>query len=228
MSVLRPFLRKLRKRLFAVFGKDEAPFLWDCRGVIHVGANVGHETQDYEDRGLKVLWIEPIAEVFAKLSERIASLPRQRALQALITDASGQEHNFNIASNDGGSSSIFEFAAHKDIWPDVEFERTVRLSSLSLTDLCKRNSIDMCLYDCLIIDTQGSELLVLKGAEPLLRHFKYIKTEAADFEAYAGCAKVKDIADFLCERGFKESSRYEMASHPDGGAYFELLFKRER
>jgi len=217
----------LRQLLRSLLGRDPEAFLWRCRGVIHVGANVGHEAHEYSDHGLRVLWIEPIPSIYEVLQERIAEFPGQSAIRALVTDESGKEYDFKIANNGGGSSSIFEMGKTRDIWPEVTFETSVRMRSQTLSKLMHDNQVDPQLYDCLVMDTQGSELLVLKGAEPLLRHFKYIKTEAADFEAYAGCAKVKDIADFLAERGFREFSRHQTASHPDGGAYFELLFKRE-
>lgn len=218
----------MRQRVRCFAGRDPDAYLWGCRGVIHVGANVGHEAHEYGDHGVRVLWIEPIPDVYEALVERIAEFPGQTAIRALVTETTGKDYDFKIANNGGGSSSIFDMEKTSDIWPEVRFERVIRLRSHSLTDLCRDRGVDVSLYDCLVMDTQGSELLVLRGAEPLLRHFKYIKTEAADFEAYAGCAKLKDISDFLAERGFKEFSRHQMASHPDGGAYFELLFKRER
>lgn len=226
MALIRKFARKLRARLRALFGSDEDAFLWRCTGVIHVGANVGHEAQEYEDRGLRVLWIEPIDEVFAKLSARISDFPRQMALQALVTDQDGKEYEFHIANNEGGSSSIYDFAEHKDIWPDVRFERTICLKSTTLPRLCSENRVNIREYDCLVMDTQGSELLVLQGAEPILKQFKFIKTEAADFEAYAGCAKVDAIVAFLRGHGFEEVRRRQFAQKPGGGGYFEILFKR--
>ena len=60
-----------------------------------------------------------------------------------------------------------------------------------------RERIDRARYDALVMDTQGSELLVLRGAEPVLEHFRFIKTEVPDFEAYAGCAQLDDIERFL-------------------------------
>jgi hypothetical protein len=37
--------------------------------------------------------------------------------------------------------------------------------------------------DAIILDTQGSELLILKGAQATLRQASYVKVEAADFES---------------------------------------------
>jgi hypothetical protein len=76
------------------------------------------------------------------------------------------------------------------------------------------------------MDTQGSELLVLQGAASILPYFKYVKTEAADFEAYGGCARLKTIRRFLKRHGFKEWRRARSAYRPWVGNYFDAVFKR--
>ena len=80
--------------------------------------------------------------------------------------------------------------------------------------------IDLACYDALVIDTQGTELLILEGAAPLLPRFKYIKTEAADFELYKNCASERDIVRFLSAHGFRvERKEFLPATytHPSGG-----------
>ena len=77
------------------------PFLRDISGVIHVGANSGLERGRYNRFGLDVLWVEPIPEIFAELERNIIKLPRQRALQALVTDTDGKLYEFHIANNNG-------------------------------------------------------------------------------------------------------------------------------
>lgn len=81
-------------------------------------------------------------------------------------------------------------------------------------------------YNALVIDTQGSELLVLRGSESLLPRFKYIEVEAADFESYKGGATMKQIRQFLSERGFRLARKQPFAKHRERGTYFNLLFKR--
>ena len=76
------------------------------------------------------------------------------------------------------------------------------------------------------MDTQGSELLVLKGAETLLPGLKFIKTEVPDFEAYAGCVQLDELARYLVGRGFRELSRNRFASRPGGGGYYDVVFAR--
>jgi len=223
LSKLKAILR--RKRPF--FRRDPNRFLRRVHGVIHVGANTGQERHLYEKHGLRVLWIEPIPEIFEKLKANLAAFPPQRALQGLVTDQDGADYSFHVSNNDGLSSSLLDFNQHKDIWPDVTFEKTITLRSHTLSSLLEQERIDPADYDALVMDTQGSELLVLQGAAPLLKHFTYIKTEVPDFEAYAGCCRVADIAQFLERHGFKELSRFPFALHPHGGRYYDVVYQRQ-
>jgi FkbM family methyltransferase len=162
-------------------------FLRDARGVIHAGANTGQERDIYAAHNLDVLWLEPIPQVFEVLSENIRDLPRQRAIQALVTDKDGETYDFHVATNGGASSSILDLDLHRDIWPDVTYDHRLILQSHTLDTLLQVHSIDPAGYDALVMDTQGSELLVLKGSTRLLPRIKFIKTEAADFQGRLPC-----------------------------------------
>jgi hypothetical protein len=84
-------------------------------------------------------------------------------------------------------------------------------------------------YEALVMDTQGSELLVLKGAKSVIPNFRYIKTEAADFEMYRGGAKADELVKFLADFGFSVVRRELIARKSDGaGECFDLLFKRRK
>ncbi len=217
---------KILRRLRRWLGPDPNRFLRSAHGVIHVGANVGQERELYARRGLDVLWVEPIPEVFATLRANIAAFPRQRALQALVTDRDDHEYVFHVANNAGESSSILELKQHKDVWPKVEFTASIKLRSVTLPTLLAREGVDITRYDTLVMDTQGSELLVLKGAESLLPRFAYIKTEVPDFEAYEDCAQLVDLAAFLAARGFAELVRNRFASRVAGGHYYDVVYRR--
>ena len=201
-------------------------FLRDVRGVIHVGAHTGQERELYAQYGLNVLWIEPLKEHFAQLERNIAALPQQRALQALVTDRDGGEYTFNVASNAGGSSSILALKLHADIWPEVTFTRSVPMRGTTLPAVLREHGIDASGYDALVMDTQGSELLVLRGAEALLGGFTYICTEVADFEAYENCCQLADVEAYLAQHGFREHVRKLIAAHPSGGGYYDIVYVR--
>jgi FkbM family methyltransferase len=195
-------------------------YLREVSGVIHVGANTGQERYLYASYGLDVLWIEPIPSAFDELCKNISVLPKQRALNCLITDKDGAEYTFNVANNGGQSSSILEFGRHTEIWPDVAFQSKLTLESITLDTLLGHEDR----YQSLVLDTQGSELLILKGATRLLSTIRFVTTEAADFEAYLGCARVDDIVQFLNGFDFKLMRKHKVAESPRGGGYFDLLF----
>src|SRR5688572_32172388 len=146
---------KILRRLRRMLGPDPDRFLRSARGVVHVGANVGQERALYDRHGLDVLWIEPIPEVFAALAENIAAFPRQRALECLVTDRDDAEYEFNVANNGGESSSILALEQHRDVWPKVEFTKTITLRSSTLATLLARERIELTHYDALVMDTQG-------------------------------------------------------------------------
>ncbi len=223
VAILKALLRPRRKAL----KKNPDGFLEDVSGVVHIGANSGQERELYDTHGLSVVWVEPIPEVFAQLTANISGFKNQCAFQALVTEVDDKEYEFHIANNNGASSSILDFKQHKDIWPSVGFISTVLLKSITLSTLFKREQIDASKYQALIMDTQGSELLVLRGSLPILNHFEYIKTEVPDFESYEGCCQLSDINDFMIEHGYKEFSRNKFASRAEGGNYFDIVYKKQ-
>jgi len=156
--------------------------------------------------------------VFTLLNVNIRGFTKQCVFQALVTDIDDKEYKFHIANNNGASSSILNLKLHKDIWPSVEYTKTILLKSITLATLFKREQIDASKYQALIMDTQGSELLVLRGSISILDHFEYIKTEVADFESYEGCCQLSDISNFMVSHGYKELSRNKLASK--GGKLF--------
>jgi FkbM family methyltransferase len=197
-------------------------FLADCSKIAHVGANTGAERHLYESVGLKVIWVEPIPQVFAELQCNIRGFRRQEARQGLAADVSGRIVTFHLANNGGASSSMFEFADHSRIWPEVRFAGQIELETVRLDDLLA----DVAAVDALVLDTQGAELVVLQGAERLIGACRFIKAEAADFESYRGGCTLDELDAFLRARGFAERFRHEFASASGVGRYFDVIWER--
>jgi len=217
-------LRALAARAVNKFRRRPDFFLSRVKGVVHIGANLGQERDIYAAHNLNVLWIEPIPEIFARLVERIATMPKQRAICSLVTDVADREYPFHIASNEGESSSLLEFGQHKELWPDVFVTRTIMLKSVTLSSLIKRERIDLSKYDALVMDTQGSEMLILKGAVDILDSFRFIKTEVADFASYEGCCRLSDMDEFLQQRGLRRVVAHRFAHKAGVGSYFDVAY----
>lgn len=225
-------LQRLAWRLGLTRGKNA--YLADCKGVIHVGANSGQERDIYRQHGLAVVWIEPIPSVYDELVANTRGYADHLTVKALITDKDGDAHTFHVASNAGASSSIYELGGHKDVWPDIGYVEKIPMKSERLATALARAGADPKRYDAILLDTQGSELLVLQGAADLLPGIRYVEAEAADFEAYIGCARASDIEAYMASQGFKLIRRRENAkfrNQPEarqrgGGSYYKLLFAK--
>ena len=190
----------MEKEIAFLKNKYENDFLKNAKGVIHVGANLGQERYIYDYFMLMLFGLRPIPIIFNKLKENLREFPNQIAFKNLITDKDKKSYDFLIADN-YASSSIFEFHLHKSIWPSIKQNKKISLKSLTLNTFFEKNNIDLNNYDTLIMDTQGSELLVLKGAKNILKKIKYIKTEVSDFESYKGCCQLEDMDKFMERNG---------------------------
>ncbi|MGY4291743.1 FkbM family methyltransferase [Bradyrhizobium sp. LM2.7] len=226
LSAPRHIAGRLRRYISRRLCGDPNDYLKLCSGVIHVGANTGQERDLYTRHKLKVAWIEPIPEQFESLQRNVRSLPDQTAINALIADADGKSCTFHVANNSGLSSSILDLHSHKDIWPDVHYIRDISMKSSTLKTALETWGVDPGRYDALVLDTQGSELLVLQGAKEILRQFRFIKTEAADFESYRNCATVDQLCSYLKPFGFLVKRKDRFAKRASGGAYYDILFER--
>ena len=204
-------------------------FIKDSKGVIHVGANIGQARDIYASHNLPVVWIEALGDPFRQLADNIAAYPKQRALQYLITDEDDREHVFHVANNGGQSSSVFEFGEHTKIWPEIEYVSHGKALGTTLKTALQRHAVNMADYDTLILDVQGAELLVLKGAGDLLDKFKFIRAEACDFELYKGGCQLKDLDEYLIPRGFERVMlwHYKRSPQPEVERIYEALYQKK-
>jgi FkbM family methyltransferase len=195
-------------------------------GVIHVGGHLAEERDIYADRGLNVFWVEANPKLYPELLNTISNHPNQRASCDLLMDTEGKRYDFYISSNNGESSSVLEIAGHKEIWTQVSYVETIPLTSTTLSGLVKREKLDLSRYDSLVMDTQGSELHILKGATDILDQFKFIKTEVADFDLYKGCCRLSDMDQFLDQHHFRRVRTWAFARKAGLGAVYDAVYSR--
>jgi FkbM family methyltransferase len=201
-------------------------FINKVGGVIHIGANSGDEASTYDIHDLRVAWIEPIPEIFQELCHNISAFKKQRAYRYLIGEKDESVAVLHVSSNDGLSSSILPLAKHREVWPDVSYTRDIIMPTTSLPTFVRREGLDLSEYEALIMDTQGSELMILRGATEILRRFCFIQVEVADFEAYTGCCLLSEMDDFMSNQGFRQARRnrqaYQASAHI--GNYYDVTY----
>lgn len=167
------------------------------KSCLHIGASHGEEREAYRVNGIeRVTWVEALPTVFPILLYNIQNYEGHRAINACIHETEGLELDFNVSSNDGQSSSIYEFGTHSDVHPDVTFTKKIKVITTRADSWVKEAP------DMINLDIQGAELLALKSMS-WLKDVKYIYTEVNEKELYKGCALIGEIDEYLKQFGFK-------------------------
>jgi FkbM family methyltransferase len=199
-------------------------FLRNVNGVIHIGANEGQEREHYKKYNInRVLWIEADPNVFKKLKKNISKYKNHIAINYLILDKS-QKTKFNISNAEGNASSVLNLLKHKEMYPEIKFIKRITIQGYTFALVVKREGINIKNYQALILDTQGSELMILKGANKLLNNLKYIKLECADFEIYKSSPTVKEISKYLKKFNFKEKKRIKIDENKKNQNVYDVLY----
>ncbi len=177
-------------------------------GVLQVGASYGQELEEIlENEPSFIIFVEPLPEPFEFLNEFTKQYTNITTAQALCLDETGKRITMNVASNDGMSSSVLAPANHLKLVPQVQFNTTFEITSITVDDLLislhANAAREIAQIDTLIIDVQGAELMVLKGARNCLENVSQVFCEVSHGGLYAGDTTFAEIQDFLSVFGFK-------------------------
>ena len=188
-------------------------------GAIHVGAHRGEEIYDYESLGAKsVVWIEPNPDVFEELQvylERAESSVESMGFCVAASDTDAGEVDFHICygpdagyltGNKGCSTLLEPGSDQMKEW----HQKTIKVESVRLDTLMKDNELSFDDYQILDMDTQGAELMVLKGADEVLKHVKYVTTEATwSNPDYIGGVMFDELSEYLGKYGFEHVETFK-------------------
>lgn len=191
-------------------------FNLDVKGkdIIHVGAHKALEAYIYFGLGARhVSWFECNPFVMKDLCENLQNYADHGYSSSIYNHAAWDEDDkeldfFFYNSKEDGTSSLLEPGTILHSIPETKYlgasikVDTIKLDTLFNNTHCERFSRNLGMMN---IDTQGSELHVLKGSMELLRRdsLKYIICEASYEELYSGSALIEDIDEFLEDFGFK-------------------------
>ncbi len=167
-------------------------------GLLHIGANSGDSIGLYSLVAPRpVLAIEPLAQPFELLKNAVSTLPNVSTLNVAIAPEADRLGMY-VANNGGQSSSLLRPARHLDFAQSVSFESIEIVDSVPLESV----EIDADL-DFWLIDTQGTELDVLRSAGAKVNNAKFIYCEVNRGETYENCTRIRDLDHYLHSVGFR-------------------------
>jgi FkbM family methyltransferase len=181
--------------------------IWGSRfeTVIHVGAHLGEEMNDYLSAGWGkqlTIWIEALPSLCERINQNVSHLPNHRVINTVL-DHTHHEVEFYEATNDQ-ASSLLRMSGHADLYPEISVQRTHRLKAQRFDEL----EIGSIRFPAIVrIDIQGAELRALQGFGEKLREFSVIWAEYSEIELYEGSAVLRDLDSFLQAHGFSRIGR---------------------
>ena len=177
------------------------------KNIVIVGAYYGDEIFKYRAlyRNANFYCFEPHKEHFKVLESKWKSNDRVKIYNVAASSEDGESKLYMTNAN--GNSSLLEFQGNQHGHPmyvvGEDKVKTVRLDSLS-----ELQNINI---DLMQVDTQGTELMVLKGATDILNNVDSLMLEVHtrdfiqpwDEEPYRGQCYLKQLIDFLADYDLK-------------------------
>ena len=176
--------------------------MYNCKGIIHMGAHRGGEAAVYDWFNKQTIWIEANPKIIDDLKDHTSQYINQKVIQALLSDEDNKLENFNISSNDGASSSIFSFGSYKKIHEKIKMTDVMKLKTNTLDTIIKKEQINVDKYDFWVVDLQGAELLALKGADEMIKSCKFMYIEISKENIYKNGANWNELNEFLKKKNF--------------------------
>jgi FkbM family methyltransferase len=170
------------------------------RGIVHVGAHSGQELEEYAHLGVsKILFVEPLPELAERLRQESAGEPRVDVANCALAESCGTRDFYVYGESQ--QSSLFQM---KPGMPGHEkgVARTLKVATKTLDSLLAEPHLRANTYNLLNVDTQGAELLILKGAFETLKKTDAGVVEMSYLDFYAGGANGLEVESFMRDAGF--------------------------
>ena len=184
-----------------------------------MGAHRGTEAAIYDWFHKKTLWIEANPKIFIELENNVSTYVNQKAYNILLHETDDEEFLFNISSNDGASSSIYNFGT-ESLKDNLKMVEKIKLKSKKIDTFLLQKSVQAKDYDFWVMDVQGAELPVLKGAKKSLESCNFIYVEVSHGDYYKNGTQWTDLKNFLKINNF-ENMWEPQSNHED------VLFKKK-
>lgn len=165
-------------------------------GVIQVGTHWAQEHDAYLQCGInRFIYIEPCEKAFEVLRGKFVGNHSVKLYNLACGDVQGTQTMYtgDNTVNKGMSNSLLKPALHLQIHPNVEFDGEEEVD-VEILDNIPTEDINL-----LVMDAQGYEGHILRGATETLKHIDYIYTEVNQLNVYEGNTLVDELDKMLLD-----------------------------
>jgi len=200
-NFLRVHIKPLIKKDTLITKKYISKFLPEEPVIVEAGAHVGLDTIDMAKTfpKAKIFAFEPVPEVFEQLKKNTSKYKNVTCVQLGLSDKEGISEIFVSSGASDGSSSLLKPKEHLKLHPEVKFDDSLKIKTVTLDSWAKKNKLKI---DFLWLDLQGMEYKVLKKSEKTLSSVKAIFTEVSLVENYSGGVLYSTLKNFLVGKKF--------------------------
>lgn len=168
-------------------------------GLIAVGAWHGLE---YIGSTERLLLFEPLPKAFAELVKNAGGNPNATLVNSAVGSTVGRATMHTTVPSH--SSSLLTPCGPVVADHPVHFDGTTGVDVVTLDGYLSKNQLEG--YETLLIDTQGFELEVLRGATRTLQALSRVLLELHNPSTYAGAAQLPDLDDYMATQGWKRTA----------------------
>lgn len=175
--------------------------------VIDIGSNVGDITRELiQDKNNFVISVEPIPSLANNLKNLESNHSNLKVINCAISDEDG-EQTFYI-NEPHCTSSLKKFNDEvKNKWPNrLDYKEKIIVKTIKLSTLIEELLLQNEIISFLKIDTQGSDLDVIKSSEKYLSNIKEIKCETfitdKNNDLYIDESKSDEVIEFMNQNDF--------------------------
>lgn len=190
------------------------------KGVVHCGSHFAEEHDEYVKCGIeRFVYIEPCRNAYDVICQKFGwgctpdelrskACNQQKDNILICNVACGAEEKempmYVSHQNQGQSNSFLEPYLHLEYHPDIIFDdvEVVKMVTLDSIPIQKEN------YNILVMDVEGYESEVIKGASETLKHIDLIYSEVQRAETRRGNMLIDDFDKLLDEKGFTRVETY--------------------
>lgn len=170
----------------------------------HIGSDSGRFAQLWKDA--KIYAFEPVPEVYSQLVENTSQYKNIKTVPLALSDKNGETKMFVSSGRSDASSSLLAPKEHLDVHPDVLFNNTIDVETITLDDFCLKNNISH--IDFMWLDMQGYELPMLMAAKNMISKISVIYSEVSLIETYEGVSTYQKYKEWMEGVGFKVYKEY--------------------